>query len=489
MRKVVTSVSTACRHFWYLADNSRIEDQSFIKTNLCKSLLNQTVETLLDKEGVIYVGREDEGDVDVSLEQRVLGTYKGKTRTQNLIGVLGDNHDVVSISTRFFRRNKEPVHIENDYFFAYLLEKVLHVDVAKAFDFPPLKNKRWETMMILLFPYFLGKALQVGPYKTYVRRRYNDARLKGTIDVARYLSIDVPFVGQVAYTTRDLDLDNPVSELVRHTIEYIVSGFKIGKQLLNSNKNVRDNVRIVRSRTRRYSRSERRAVLDWNTRHPVVNKYFRKYRLLQRICIAILSHKSVSADALGNGHINGILFDCSWLWEEYLNVLLLDKCDNISFVHPRNKSKTGKQYLFGSTENSGPHSTAKGQFGVIYPDFIIRNTCTVVADAKYKPSSNISGSDYLQLLAYMYRFDSRFGQYWYPKPQEKNHLSPSITRFELLKGINDGLQDEQFRNGEQKIILEKVGFPIPTGASTYEEYSLSMKANEDQFADTIANIR
>ena len=489
MRKVDTSTSDTGRHIWHLTDNSPIDDPSFTGTELCGSLLNQTVETLLDKGGIIYVGRDDDGDVDVSLDQRVIGRYRGKTRTQNLIGVLGDNCNIVSISTRFFEQDKKPVHIEDDFFFAYLLEKVLHVDVTKSFDFPSLKNNRWKKLLILLFPYFLNKALQVGTYKMYVRRHYNDSRVKGSIDIARYLSIDVPFIGRVAYTTRDLDLDNPVSELIRHTIEYIVSSFKIGRQLLNSNKNVRDNVRTIRLRTRRYHKAERHRILEWNIRHPVVNEYFRSYRLLQKICVAILCHDSISASTSGKGHINGILFDCSWLWEEYLNALLRDKCRSISFVHPRNKSKTGKQYLFGKPEKHDRNSEVKGVTGLIYPDFLISSAPIVVADAKYKPVDNISGADYLQLLAYMYRFDSRYGQYWYPEPQEDDNCKPNVNRLELLTGIDNGEQSKQFRQEKQKVVLDKVGFPIPGGASTYEEYSSSMQKSEEQFAQSIMALQ
>lgn len=53
MRKVVKSASDAGQQFWYITDNSPIEDDLFTSTDLCKSLRNQTVETLLDEEGII----------------------------------------------------------------------------------------------------------------------------------------------------------------------------------------------------------------------------------------------------------------------------------------------------------------------------------------------------------------------------------------------------------------------------------------------------
>lgn len=89
----------------------------------------------------------------------------------------------------------------------------------------------------------------------------------------------------------------------------------------------------------------------------------------------------------------------------------------------------------------------------------------------------------------MYRFDSRYGQYWYPESQENSKSTPFITGFELLQGINGGSQSVRFRESEQKVVLEKVGFPIPTGASTYEEYSSLMQDNENQFAKSIVSLQ
>ena len=59
-----------------------------------------------------------------------------------------------------------------------------------------------------------------------------------------------------------------------------------------------------------------------------------------------------------------------------------------------------------------------GNKGLIYPDFIGKdNKNRLIADAKYKPESNIAGKDYLQVLAYMFRFDARCGYYLYPKAE------------------------------------------------------------------------
>lgn len=49
-----------------------------------------------------------------------------------------------------------------------------------------------------------------------------------------------------------------------------------------------------------------------------------------------------------------------------------------------------------------------GNTGLIYPDFISKNQNErIIADAKYKPVENIGNKDYLQVLAYMLRFDAK----------------------------------------------------------------------------------
>lgn len=61
-----------------------------------------------------------------------------------------------------------------------------------------------------------------------------------------------------------------------------------------------------------------------------------------------------------------------------------------------NKGRRGAQRLFG------------GNVGLLYPDFISRDKdARIIADAKYKPIDNIGNKDYLQVLAYMFRFDAK----------------------------------------------------------------------------------
>ena len=90
------------------------------------------------------------------------------------------------------------------------------------------------------------------------------------------------------------------------------------------------------------------------------------------------------------------------------------------FYHPMNKSGIGAQRLFD------------GNVGLIYPDFISRNSeMRMIADAKYKPIDNIGNRDYLQLLAYMFRFGAKAGYYLYPEADVRTPLSKITSTGEI----------------------------------------------------------
>ncbi len=124
--------------------------------------------------------------------------------------------------------------------------------------------------------------------------------------------------------------------------------------------------------------------------------YYYEYRALQQLCILILQGENVQV-GFGTKKIYGILFDGAWLWEEYINELV-----GKDFHHPMNKIGIKAQKLFSDRSNK--------KTGEIYPDFIGKNPLNrIIADAKYKPAENVGNKDYLQVLAYMFRFESKRG--------------------------------------------------------------------------------
>ena len=187
----------------------------------------------------------------------------------------------------------------------------------------------------------------------------------------------------------------------------------------------------------------------------VPDAYFREYLALQRLCLLILQHQKHQIGA-GSKQIYGILFDGAWLWEEYICSLV----DNV-FYHPMNKAGKGAQRLFG------------GNIGLIYPDFISRDHETrVIADAKYKPLDNIGNKDYLQVLAYMLRFDAKKGYYLYPEAEGAD---------DLQLWLNKGSTYEANVVPRDDICIIKHGLKIPIDAENYESFVSKMQVSESEF--------
>ena len=123
-----------------------------------------------------------------------------------------------------------------------------------------------------------------------------------------------------------------------------------------------------------------------------------------------------------------------------------------------NKSRKGAQWLFA------------GGSGLIYPDFIgIEPTNRIIADAKYKPFANIANEDYLQVLAYMYRFDAKIAYYFYP---EINDIADKVLQ------LNSGSSYEKNVRAREDIQIIKHGLHIPENASSYTDFVDKIRKNE-----------
>jgi len=365
-----------------------------------------------------------------------------KLFTGNIMGFIGYGDTKLRIHSRFAQG-------EDDYFLHYMLQKVFainlfdlkhHSDDESIFDF-----------LIYLFPAFLKRAMRQGLYKEYQTREYNDANIRGRIDVARHIRMNIPFAGKVAYSTREYAYDNHVTQLIRHTIEFI-SNHPYGGGILKNDDLTKDAVTLIREATPTYSQNERRKVINQNLR-PLSHPYFGEYRHLQRLCMQILRYEEIKYGR-NEDEIYGVLFDGAWLWEEYLNTILRD----CGYIHPQNKISKGRIYLFDD------------RTGVRYPDFYKDD---IVLDAKYKRYAdmklqNIDGDDLHQVITYMYILAAKHGGFIVPR--QHNH-EENMLQQKTLKGFG----------GRMNIY----GITVDSPAENYWDYCAKMSQNEMIFVSQL----
>ena len=432
-----------------IQDNSRQKKSAFSPVEgLTGKIADKTLEQL-EREGVFLFPETVTDMEDMTREQMVLQSVNDAYRSGNVMGFLGWGDERLIIQSRFCGGGE-------DHFFQYLLDKVLGFPNLVDLETDANQEERLFQFLLFLFPRYLKAAMRKGPFKQYIRRQYNDGNVRGVIDVARHIGRNTPFVGKIAYHQREFSFDNGLMELVRHTIEFIKRK-PYGNRLLAKAK---DEVTQVIDATPGYAPGDRQRIIEQNKRSPVRHAYFREYLALQRLCLLILQRQKHQIGS-GSRQIYGILFDGAWLWEEYIALLVGD-----IFYHPRNKSGEGAQRLF------------HGNVGKIYPDFIGRDRAQrIVADAKYKPMGNIDGRDYLQLLAYMFRFDAKIGYYLYPEAKGAE---------DLKLWMNRGSTYEKNVVPRDDVSVTKHGLQIPVDAGSYSEFAARMRDQEERFVRVFA---
>ena len=380
---------------------------------------------------------EDEAGKQVLLSMQTSWKEQQCTKvimeTGNMVGFIGVNGLPVSIRSRFAKDAGE------DFFLHYMLHKVLGINIVKMLH--GTSDEPVFDFLLFLFPRFLNEALAQGIYKEYRRNDYNDTNVRGPIDIGRHLKANMPFGGRIAYRAREFSSDNHVTELIRHAIDYI-SKTKHGRALLENDAETRASVAKIVAATSGYDGREREMIIKSNSR-PVSHPYYSRYAPLQKLCLRILRHERLRYGANEN-KIYGILFDVSYLWEEYLATVLA----GMEFKHPNNKKYQGRIYL------------AKNKMLPRYPDFY-REQDRTIADAKYKRS--ISRDDVHQLVTYMYRLKGQHGIFI--QPGDGN--------------CQDDVYDLLGYGTENGAKLQTFFFPVPQVANDYKQFAAGMMVTEN----------
>ena len=421
-----------------ITDNQhRIAKEDFVAEypNLSQALLDRTLDNLSREDRIFIFPNDLMNSPDLDKDQKILETVNQEIKTGNVIGFLGYGQERLTISSRFSDES-------HDHFLHYLLQKVLNINLT-SLDVGLSPEDKLYQLLIYLFPKYLQAALRKGLYKEYQRFFHNDSHVKGVLDVGNHLKKNLPFMGNIAYTTREFTYDNPLMQLIRHTIEYIKNQKSFGV-LLDSN---RENMTEITRVTPAYKLADRAKIIRMNKIKPIRHAYFREYRKLQELCLMILSREKHGLGPQAQ-RVHGILFDVAWLWEEYVYTLLPK-----GFIHPRNKEKKGGILIFSGGERK------------VYPDFYDRER-KIVLDAKYKKleftEKGINREDLFQLISYSYILKAEKAGLIFPSMEQS-------VNSEIGKVAGYGAQ------------LKKWSIRIPQNASSYSAFCKMMENSEENF--------
>ena len=426
-----------------LTDNQQaLNKEEFITEypKISQVLLDRTLDNLSQEDSIFIFPNDLKNSPDLDKDQKILETVNQKIKTGNVIGFLGCGQERLTISSRFSSKS-------DDYFLHYLLQKVLNINLT-SLDVGLSREERLYQLLIYLFPKYLEAAMRKGLYKEYQRFSHNDSHIKGVIDVVNHLKKNLPFTGNIAYTTREFTYDNPMMQLIRHTIEYIKNQKSLGRGIIYTNReNITEIIRVTPS----YKQADRAKVIRRNQDKPLRHAYFREYRKLQELCLMILNREK-HGFGYQEQKIHGILFDVAWLWEEYVHTLLPRE-----FIHPRNKDRTDGISVFSNRERK------------VYPDFYDRER-KIVLDAKYKKleltEKGINREDLFQLISYSYILKAEQAGLVFPSKEK-------VVDNEIGKLAGYGT------------FLKKWSIQIPQKTSSYSEFYEMLGKSEKIFQNNI----
>ena len=382
-------------------------------------------------------------------KHHILGLSIDKATTGNLMGFVGVNKTQINICSRFSKDDK------NDYFLHYMLCKVLRINLFNL-EYDLTKDPVFD-FLLYLFPHYLKKAMRQGLFKQYQNKRFNDANVRGVIKISRHIKENIPFKGTICYDTREHSYDNNITQLIRHTIEFIKQK-PLGKTILQNDADTKTSVSQILLATPSYNQSSRQRVINSNSR-PIKHPYFVDYTPLQRLCLQILRHESIK---YGNekDKVYGVLFDGAWLWEEYLNTVL----HGLGFKHPENKRQIGGLKMFkrpNEDEQISRNSRA------LFPDFYKDD---FILDAKYKHlNRGIGREDLYQVVTYMYCQKANHGGYVYP---DEGYNSYSKYQLEGYEGY-----------------IHLLPVSIPQDKSNYNAFIQTMEESEKRLRSLIQDAK
>ena len=438
-----------------------------------RSLASYTIGELMEATSdTIYLWPDREKEVADDLKKQNLfkvtekdGKNIASITTNNIVGFIGCNDTDIRIRSRFSQGN-------DDYFLYYMMEKVLAVNMVN-FETSTSRKDAIFDLMFLFFPKLLKEALSQGVYKQYVYHEYNDANVKGAIDINRHIRFNIPFNGRIAYRTREFSYDNPVTQLIRHTIEFIRRK-PFGQSVLHNDAETEGCIQQIILATPTYNDRQRQAVINDNLR-PFTHPYFTKYAALIKLCLRILRHEQLAYGDNKDEKVYGVLIDAAWLWEEYVAGVI----NSIGGNHYTRKNS--KYNLFHDDE---------GDFQQIVPDYVKgeENNCDWVADAKYIPLAkerhlyaDKAERVYYKTIMYMYRFNTDIGFLLHPVKPGEDTSSKDITSstYNILGG----------RGGR----LHKIGIVIPQPEESknydYSAFKGDMHIREQKFSTEIDRLK
>ena len=291
----------------------------------------------------------------------------------------------------------------------------------------------WDLLLMTAFLHQLHDALKKGVFRQYRDYEHNNDRIKGRIDIARHIRMNIPFAGKVAYTSREYSVDNPVNVLILRALHDLDRRHHaLLQRLIHRDPLLRQGINLLKSEIPDWQRITNHTAMH-NAKRKVAHSVYREYEPLRKTACAVLKQMGATSfqtpdpaeETNPNYRVSGILIDMPKLWEEFLH--------NTIFKAYTGQTGGYKQEKLGII----------GYKRFAEPDFLLQKQ-GIVLDAKYKAhwGNTLKGEDWgylrndtYQIISYALIFDCTYCGVIFPASSETPHdpvkepLEVSISKY------------------------------------------------------------
>ncbi len=241
----------------------------------------------------------------------------------------------------------------------------------------------FDLLLLYLFKEKANKCYLKGLYKTYQRFEKNDDKVKGSIDVARHIKLNMGLEnGKIAYSYRENTIDNYLNHLILCAFDILKKKYPEtlwAVYLDYNNANFRFLIDSLKSNL--LPLYDSRLLITKNL-NPISHPFYTEYEELRKISLRILRNEGLSVFDGEAEEVNGILFYIPDLWESYLIDSLID---NRYTLHFQGYNNNPVMILDYEDDNTFVQKT--------YPDYVFSTKLEgqtelpfMILDAKFKPS-------------------------------------------------------------------------------------------------------
>lgn len=227
----------------------------------------------------------------------------------------------------------------------------------------------------------LKEAAKKGYYKTYRRFERNDDHVKGTIDIARHIRLNLGQQnGKLAYSYRENSVDNSLNALILAAYRAIKVKYPdLVEQKIDLDPELNGFLSELRHKMT-ISASPAKLIAEQNT--PISHPYFQEYEEVRRVCLRILREESISIFNSENGDVSGFLYYLPDLWEDFLERIFREM-DEVKQREIYFSAQKEQKYL-GSDEQAQRGITSRPDYVFsLQKDF--NQDRFLILDAKMKP--------------------------------------------------------------------------------------------------------